>query len=117
MTQRFIHYAGLKKTVVATELDGHLEKLDRIGYFVIPGALSQADCGELAERMDHVWDEQVREFGGERLRALNEYGVVRCMIDRDPRFLDLVRHPAVWSAIAATIGETAILHLQNGVFL
>jgi ectoine hydroxylase-related dioxygenase (phytanoyl-CoA dioxygenase family) len=117
MTQKFIRYPGFQKAVLATSLDGCLEDLDRLGFFVIPDVLSQAECGEFAERMDRVWDKQVHEFGVQRLRTMNEYGVIRCMMDQDARFLDLVRHPVLWEVVAAAVGETAILHLQNGVFL
>jgi ectoine hydroxylase-related dioxygenase (phytanoyl-CoA dioxygenase family) len=117
MTRRFIRYAGFQDTVLTKPLDGNLETLDRLGFFVVPDVLTAAECADLAERMDRVWGEQIRKLSSERLRALNEYGVIRCMMDQDPRFLDLVRHPAIWNVVAATVGDTAILHLQNGVFL
>jgi hypothetical protein len=41
MSQKFIRYPGFQEAVLATSLDGCLEDLDRVGFFVIPGVGKQ----------------------------------------------------------------------------
>ena len=117
MPQRFIAYAGLRKTVIGSSLDGHLERLEELGYTILPDVLSGSECRELAGRMDALAEEQLKRFGLERLRSLNEYGVLRGLFAEDAGFLKLVTHPAVWEVVAAIVGDTAILHLQNGIYV
>lgn len=103
--------------VLESALERHIEGLTELGYSIVPDVLSQAECREWAERMDSLAQAQQTRYGLERLRALRDDGVLRGMFAEDPSFLRLVTHPAVWEVVAATVGETAILHLQNGIYV
>jgi ectoine hydroxylase-related dioxygenase (phytanoyl-CoA dioxygenase family) len=58
-----------------------------------------------------------REIGAERLRRSGEMGVQRIPMRTEPVFLRLLELPEVLQVVGATVSETAILHVQNGLVL
>ena len=57
------------------------------------------------------------DVGEERLARAGELGVLRLMLGYDHHFLTLLEHPDLLAIVDATVGTTAILHLQNGLIL
>jgi ectoine hydroxylase-related dioxygenase (phytanoyl-CoA dioxygenase family) len=110
--QRFI---GFQQRENQVEDDLRFELLEREGYFVIERVLDEAFLREVRERMGRIWDAQLEEYGESLLERIGDYGVMRAMMDVDPFFLQLVRHPKIFPYVEATVGATSILHLQNGV--
>jgi ectoine hydroxylase-related dioxygenase (phytanoyl-CoA dioxygenase family) len=62
--------------------------------------------------------QQIRsDVGSERLDAAGEVGVLRLMLKYDDLFFRLLERPEVLAVLDATVSETAILHVQNGLIL
>jgi ectoine hydroxylase-related dioxygenase (phytanoyl-CoA dioxygenase family) len=101
--------------------DGWLEQtltsLRFLGYAVVEGVL---DDGLIEETRDAMYDAQQRireDVGEDRLVAAGELGVLRLMIAYNPHFFRLLEVEPVLEVVDATVSETAILHLQNGLIL
>jgi len=114
---KFQTYKGLVETVVANELDEARECLRRKGIFLKQDVFSDSEINMLRDSMDMVWVKQLEEYGESYLREINEYGSVRCMMDYDESFMQLIRDERIFKFIANILGDTAILHLQNGIIL
>jgi len=110
-------YVGIKRTKVSDEFESNLECLNRLGYFILPRVFSSKELIQLRQKIDHVWDVQLNKYGSELLSQIGDEGQIRAMMLEDKSFLDLIRHPKIFKYVAAVIGETAILHLQNGIVL
>ncbi len=110
-------YKGIAVTEVSSDLDQRLESLERLGFFVVPQVFEQRELDNLRARMDSIWERQLSQYGSELLHSIGDFGVLRGMMCEDPLFLDLVIHPKITEHVAATVGDTAILHLQNGILL
>ena len=57
------------------------------------------------------------DVGEERLARAGELGVLRLMLAYDDRFFRFLELPEVLAVVDATVSDTAILHLQNGLIL
>ncbi|MBX9688226.1 MAG: phytanoyl-CoA dioxygenase family protein [Candidatus Obscuribacterales bacterium] len=112
-----MNFFGINRTVIENELDYILECIDVKGYAVIEKVLSTEECELVAEKLDKFNEQQVEKYTRERLNQLNDYGVIRDMLVEDTYFRNLVLHPTVMQVVEKVIGETAILHLQNGIVL
>jgi ectoine hydroxylase-related dioxygenase (phytanoyl-CoA dioxygenase family) len=62
-------------------------------------------------------DGVLREVGEARLRRAGEAGVLRLMMLFDDVFFAYFALPEVLAVVDATVGPTAVLHLQNGFIL
>ena len=108
-------FIGFERSAAASDLDRNLELLVRNGYFVIENVFDEGLLQETRERMDRIWAAQLDEYGEELLERIGGYGVMRAMMKTDPFFLEFIRQPTWFPYVEATVGGTAILHLQNGV--
>jgi ectoine hydroxylase-related dioxygenase (phytanoyl-CoA dioxygenase family) len=59
----------------------------------------------------------VQEVGHARLERAGELGVLRLLLKFEDHFFRFLEIPEVLALVDATVGETAILHLQNGFIL
>ena len=114
---KFQTYKGLVDTVLTNELDEARESLRRKGIFLKQKLFSASEINMLRDGIDRVWGMQLKEYGEDYLREINEYGSVRCMMDYDQSFMSLIRDERIFKFIADILGDTAILHLQNGIIL
>ncbi len=110
-------YMGFEAANVADETSANLEQLQHNGYFVVEKVFDAEALQIMRQKLDEVWEQQQLEYGEKLLRKIGDYGQLRCMMTYDPYFFDLIIHPKINHYVAATIGETAILHLQNGIIL
>ncbi|HEV2475478.1 MAG TPA: phytanoyl-CoA dioxygenase family protein [Candidatus Dormibacteraeota bacterium] len=94
-----------------------LEFVRLLGYSAVSGVLDAALLGRVREAMYRVQNQISAEVGRERLQRAGELGVLRLVAKYDQVFLDLLALPEILAVIDATVGETAILHLQNGFIL
>lgn len=113
----FQRFPGLEINKANTEVEKNLESLNRDGYFIIQSAINLDMVEQLSQAIDKVWDNQLKEFGFDLLEKIGDVGQVRTMMEYDPIFFDLVRHPCIFPYVEYTVGPTSILHLQNGIFL
>jgi len=92
-------------------------------------ALSDAGCAIVTDVVDSDTLEQTRDasretqkriradVGEDRLERAGELGVLRLMLAYEPFFIRYLELPEVLAVVDATVSETAILHLQNGLVL
>ncbi len=92
-------------------------------------ALSYAGCVTVTDVLDDDFLTQTREamygaqrairaeVGEEKLTRAGELGVLRLMVAVDDHFLRFLELPEVLAVVDATVSDTAILHLQNGLVL
>jgi ectoine hydroxylase-related dioxygenase (phytanoyl-CoA dioxygenase family) len=110
-------FRGLEKTELRSQLEYELEQLARTGYFLVENVFSDSELSAIRGKIDAIWAHQVAKYGEEHLKAIGDWGIVREMMGADPYFFDLIVRPEILERVAATVGETAILHLQNGIVL
>ena len=110
-------YIGLTATKVSNEIEENLEELDRKGYFFVESVFGDEELDLIRIKMDSIWKKQLDKYGSDFLAKIGDYGQIRAMMYDDPYFFNLIIHPEILKYVALTVGETAILHLQNGIVL
>jgi len=108
-------YQESEKKTLTSELDRVLEELDIRGYAIVEQVLPEVEAEALSHTLDTVWQRQCEEYGSVALREAGEWGVCRALVSYDMAFAQLIRHPLTLALLAQTVGETAILHLINGI--
>lgn len=98
-------------------LEQALEALDYMGCAVVTGVLDEALLDETRKAMYRVRDAIRSDVGEERLYRAGELGVLRLMLAYEDHFFSLLTQPEVLAIVDATVSNTAILHLQNGLVL
>lgn len=98
-------------------LDSVLEALGEDGCIVVTDVLSPELCDETRTAMYGVQKQIHAGVGQERIAAADELGVLRLMMRFDPFFCRFLELPEVLAFVDATVGDTAILHVQNGLIL
>jgi len=109
-------YGVTERDVAADVTELHVERIRRIGCTVIAGGFTDGELDDLAIRLDAVLEQQVQEFGGDRLEAIGDRQTARCPLAYDEAFLRLAAHPAVLAIVRRLLGEYVVLMQQNGVF-
>src|ERR1700730_12275709 len=97
-------YEGIKYHAVREfrqnedEDDFCVEEIRQIGYTVIPSGYSAEELQLIREKLDAVYATQIEELGGEdKLKAINDTNVARCMVEYDHYFVKLAAHPRLLS--------------------
>ena len=94
-----------------------LSSLACLGCVVVESVLWREFLEETRGAMYRVQEKIHQEVGLERLVRANEMGVLRLMMKYDPFFYRFLEIPQLLSVVDQTIGNTAILHTQNGFIL
>lgn len=94
-----------------------LEALHIDGCAIVEGVLDDSLCTETRKALYHARDRILAEIGAARLERAGEIGVLRLILRYDPHFFKLLELPEVLAIVDATVSNTAILHLQNGLVL
>lgn len=106
---------------VSTTDPGWLEQTVDAVRFLGCAIVEEVVPEELLRRArDAMYDVQAHiraDVGDDRLTRAGELGVLRLMLKYDPVFLEFLELPDVLAVVDATVSETAILHLQNGLVL
>jgi ectoine hydroxylase-related dioxygenase (phytanoyl-CoA dioxygenase family) len=87
------------------------------GFGVVTGVLSGETIERTRRAMYGVREHLHAQLGEDRLRRAGEVGVLRLMMLFDDLFFSFLSIPEVLSVVDATVGETAVMHLQNGFIL
>lgn len=56
-----------------------------------------------------------KAYGVDRLKELNEIGIIRALIEKDDYFGNLILNPVIFGLVSKILGDTAIINLQNGI--
>jgi ectoine hydroxylase-related dioxygenase (phytanoyl-CoA dioxygenase family) len=88
-----------------------------LGFGVVEGVLDERLLEETRRAMYDVQDRIRSEIGEERVEQAGELGVLRLMLAYDQRLFRLLELEPALAVVDASVSETAILHLQNGLIL
>ncbi len=88
-----------------------------LGYVILEDILSPSVTEIIRSKLYSAQEKFIAEIGVDKLRAANEYGNLRIIMKYEPYFFSLFEHPVVLSILDEILGNTAILHLQNGMIL
>lgn len=94
-----------------------LEALRDSGCVLVRGVLNAEIIERTRAGLYAAQKGVLRDIGEERLRAAGEIGTYRLLLKYDEHFFRFLELPQVLQTVDATVGETAILHLQNGFIL
>jgi ectoine hydroxylase-related dioxygenase (phytanoyl-CoA dioxygenase family) len=94
-----------------------IEKLKRDGYFIKENYLPVDLCDLLSEELDRIWVSQLDKYGEKLLKEIGDWGQVRGMMYESKLFQDLIVNDKLHFWINQILGDTCILHLQNGIVL
>jgi ectoine hydroxylase-related dioxygenase (phytanoyl-CoA dioxygenase family) len=112
---------GRSGPVVSSAADDWLEQvvagLRYAGYAVVEDVLDASFVDETRAAMYRVRDRIVDDVGGDRLERAGELGVLRLMLAYDEHFFRFLELPQLLAVVDATVSDTAVLHLQNGLLL
>ena len=98
-------------------LNHHLENIEIKGYTLVENIISETDCKIISSKLDKINQEQIKEFGEQRLKELGDWGFIRALIEKDDFFKNLILNETIFQIVSEILGDTAILHLQNGIVI
>jgi len=107
----------IQNAEINASLSNFKESMTRHGIHIEKSVFTTQEVQNFSEKMDRIWDIQLDRYGEDYLKKINEYGTVRCMMDYENIFLDLIQDERIFKYVSAAIGNTSILHLQNGIIL
>lgn len=93
------------------------EQIKRNGFFVIKNLIDKKLIESLSAELDRVWENQVKKYSEANLKKINDWGQVRAPMNESDEFLKLITNKSILNYVDEFVGETAILHLQNGIIL
>jgi ectoine hydroxylase-related dioxygenase (phytanoyl-CoA dioxygenase family) len=98
------------------EFDSYAEEICNVGYTVIQSGLSTDELQMIRQKIDDIYEVQVRAIGGdEALKRINDANVARCLVGYDDYFLNLAAHASVMGVARKLLGGNFILMSQNGI--
>jgi ectoine hydroxylase-related dioxygenase (phytanoyl-CoA dioxygenase family) len=98
------------------EADFAAEEIRNVGYTLVPSGLSERELQLIRDKIDDVYDRQLREIGSEdALRRINDANVARCLLGYDEYFVTLAAHAQIMAVARRLLGENFILMSQNGI--
>jgi ectoine hydroxylase-related dioxygenase (phytanoyl-CoA dioxygenase family) len=98
-------------------LDAVVNALRYEGVAAIENVVDDSLVAEIRDAMYRTHDSIRAAVGVERLERAGELGVLRLMLQFDSTFFKLLELPHVLAVLDATVSDTAVLHLQNGLIL
>jgi ectoine hydroxylase-related dioxygenase (phytanoyl-CoA dioxygenase family) len=98
-------------------LEPALESLRLAGCAIVEDVLAADECERTRDALYSVQERIHGEVGIERLERAGELGVLRLMLRYHDHFFKLLDLQEVLALVDATVSDTAILHLQNGLIL
>ncbi len=91
--------------------------MDTAGCAIVTGVVDDAMLARTREAMYGVQRKIIDEVGTDRLEKAGEIGVLRLMLRFDDFFFEYLELEPLVAFVDATLADTAIVHLQNGLIL
>jgi ectoine hydroxylase-related dioxygenase (phytanoyl-CoA dioxygenase family) len=98
-------------------VDQVAEALRFTGYAIVRDVLAPELVESTRPAMYRVREHIFKEVGVPRLERAGELGVLRLMLRFDPLFFKFLEVPELLAIVDRIVGDTAVLHLQNGFIL
>lgn len=94
-----------------------LEELRIQGFTLLPNMIPQDELVETRQHLDALLQKDINDYGKEELLKIRELGTLRFMLAHDPYFIEFANRRSVMELVESVLGDTCILHLQNGIVL
>ncbi len=117
MRKNYQIYKGLSSRIIKSEEDRFIELLEKDGFFILNNVFNKEYLIKIRNELDRIWNNQIKVFGKNLLKKIGDWGQVRAIIPEHKIFIDLVMHSTILKWVDLLVGETSILHLQNGIIL
>ena len=91
--------------------EAEIDSLDRDGYVVLEGVLTDAECELVADELDRAWYEHRLDLTADSERGVRFVGNALAF---SPAFESMLLDPRVLEAAARVVGERLVLNLING---
>lgn len=93
----------------------HVERLEKLGYTILPNHLSTAQNDDLRQELQAVYAQECEAFGLDNLAAIDDLGVCRNPFMVSEKFRNLLKDPFVTKLMRHYFGDVYILNVQRGV--
>lgn len=103
--------------MISSDLSSVLSELESAGYAIVPDVFDHTFVRETRAALRSASASVIAEIGEDRLHAAGELGVIRIPMRFESHFYRFLENNVLLSLVDATLGPTAILHLQNGFIL
>jgi ectoine hydroxylase-related dioxygenase (phytanoyl-CoA dioxygenase family) len=98
------------------DASGCAEEIRNLGYTVVESGLSADELRLIRQKIDDLYELQVREMGGDdALNRINDADLVRCIVGYDDYFLTLATQLTIMAVTRKLLGENFILMSQNAI--
>jgi ectoine hydroxylase-related dioxygenase (phytanoyl-CoA dioxygenase family) len=99
-----------------SEVDLHAEEIRTIGYTIIQTEVSDDELVLMRNKIDHVYDVQIQELGGEdNLKLINDANIGRCLLGYDDYFVKIAAEPKTVAITTKLLGDYFVLMSQNAI--
>lgn len=97
------------------KLDAYVEEINILGYTLIEDLLTDEELIQATALLDEAYAKQLKDFGADRLKSINEKNLVRCPLAFNDFFLELCNKPLVLNIVKRFLGNYFIINQQNGI--
>jgi ectoine hydroxylase-related dioxygenase (phytanoyl-CoA dioxygenase family) len=94
-----------------------LESLNRDGFYIFENVFDAQKVNSWKEKTIGILRQQEKQFGVDHLKSIGELGIARSLLEYDLSLSEVFLNPLAEEVLARTVGDTAILHLMNGIVL
>ncbi len=100
--------------IIATE-DTHIEELKNLGYTIVKSGFSDKKKQDIEQAFEDARTEQENKHGLDYLKSIDEHRLIRCPLQYNPIFIEILNHPLIAAICQSLIGPFVILNQQNGI--
>jgi ectoine hydroxylase-related dioxygenase (phytanoyl-CoA dioxygenase family) len=112
------NYFGFSQHQVTGELEYHMEEIYVNGYTILENVVEVETLRDIRVKLDIARKRQLEEFGEVKLKRIKDFGTIRCLPNENSFYVDeIALNEKVYKLISSILGETCILHLQNGIIV
>ena len=108
-------YGNLTQVECNNEIDLYIEEIKNDGFAIIQNVLTSKELDNYREKIDYVYSQQEKEFGLDRMNALNEKNMCRMPLKYDDYFINIATNQTVLEIVEKFLGKFYILNLQNAI--
>ncbi len=109
-------YGVIQQDAASTEIEEAVEQVRRLGYAILDSGHGPQEIEEISEAFNAARTRYVREWGEERLKALDEFHTIRALLIQGlPVFRRLAMNHHLIAALQRLIVGKFVLNQQNGI--
>ena len=109
-------YGMLNTDHFNSPLDEVADQVSRLGYAIFESGYSSLEIERMSQAFDRIQGLYLRDWGIERLRALNEHNTIRALLTLgEPVFIELATNSKLIEIVGKLIKGKFILNQQNGI--